>query len=247
MDLSPGKSGASLARPAPTRSPFDRYFYPGMALLLAVVVAVGFGPTLDERLFHPPSLRPRVLYVHAAVFTAWILLFNVQAGLIASGRVAWHRRLGLCGVVLGALIPLVGITTVLAITRLNIAQDSTHAEQALIVPFFDMLAFSVTFGLAVWWRRRPEYHRRLMLIASCGLTVAALARFPDWLVPRDCFYPGVDLLILIGVARDAIIDHRVHPVYRFGLPAIMLGQATTMWILVSGWPGWIAVAHAILR
>jgi hypothetical protein len=228
------------------RSPLDRFFYLGIAIVIAGIVAVGFGPTLDVKLIHPPSPRPRVLYIHAALFTTWILLFVVQAALVAVRRVAWHRRLGVFGVVLGALIPVLGIMTAVTVTRLRVEHGSA-AESALIVPFFDMVAFTVAFGLAVYWRRSPEYHRRLVLIATCGLTVAAIARLPGWLVPDNAFYVGVDVLILSAVARDWIVIRRVHPVYIYGLPALALGQATAMWILLTAAPAWVAIAHAVLR
>jgi hypothetical protein len=132
-------------------------------------------------------------------------------------------------------------------TRLHRAERNIDGEPFLVVSCFDMLAFAVTFGLAVHWRRRPEYHRRLMLIATCGLTVAAFARFPNWLMPNDAWYVGVDALILAGAARDWIVMHRVHPVYLYGLPALALGQAATMWIDLSRAPAWVAIAHALLR
>jgi hypothetical protein len=52
-------------------------------------------------------------------------------------------------------------------TRLNRLGREFGGESFLIVSFFDMLAFGVTFGLAMYWRRRPEYHRRLTLMAMC--------------------------------------------------------------------------------
>jgi len=229
------------------RSRADRNFYLAIALTIAAVVAVGFGPTANARLFHPPSPRPLILYVHAALFTAWVLLFFMQAALVRSRRVAWHRRLGVAGIVLGALVPVVGVATALTMTRLNRAEGETGGESFLIIPIFDMLAFAVTFGLAMHWRRRPEYHRRLLLIASCGLTVAAFARFPGWLMPDDAWYVGVDVLIGAGVARDWLVMRRVHPVYLYGLPLLVLGQGATMWIYHSGAPAWVATAQILLR
>lgn len=225
----------------------DRNFYLGVALAVALVVAFGFGQTVNPRLFRPPSPRPRILYLHVALFTAWVLLFITQAALVRSRQVAWHRRLGLGGIVLGGLMPFVGIATALAMTRLHRAESKTDGAPFLIVSFFDMLAFAVTFGLAAHWRRRPEYHRRLMLMASCGLTAAAFARFPNWLMPDNAWYVGVDALILAGAARDWIVIRRVHPVYLYGLPAMVLGQAATIWIYLSGAPVWVTIAHALLR
>jgi hypothetical protein len=41
-----------------------------------------------------------------------------------------------------------------------------------------LTSFTIPFVLAICWRRKPELHRRLMLIASCALTAAAFVRFP---------------------------------------------------------------------
>jgi hypothetical protein len=60
----------------------DRNFHLAMALTVAAVVAVGFGPTANARLFHAPWPRPPILYVHAVVFTAWVLLFVTQSALV---------------------------------------------------------------------------------------------------------------------------------------------------------------------
>jgi hypothetical protein len=233
--------------PAQGRPWADHNFYLCVAIAIVLVVAFGFGRTVKEGLFHPPSPRPPLLYLHAAVFTAWVLLFATQAALVRIGRVGWHRGLGIAGGLLGGLLPVVGITTALAMTRLHRAEGATGGEAFLIVSFFDMLAFAVTFGLAIYWRGRPEYHRRLMLMASCGLTVAAFARFPSWLMPENGWYGGVDGLILIGVARDWVVRRHVHTVYRYGVPALVFGQAATMCVYLSGAPAWVAISHALLR
>ncbi len=245
MALRTGPS--DVIAPAVSRSGADRNFHLAMALTIAVVVAVGFGPTANARLFHPPSPRPLILYVHAALFTAWVLFFVTQAALVRFRRVAWHRQLGIIGILLGALVPVVGVSTALTMTRFNRADGATGGESFLIIPLFEMLAFAVTFGLAIHWRRRPEYHRRLLLMASCGLTVAAFARFPDWLMPDNAWYVGVDGLIVAGVARDWLVMRRVHPVYLYGLPVLVLGQGTAMWIYRSGAPTWVAIAQTLLR
>jgi len=39
--------------------------------------------------------------------------------------------------------------------------------------------FAVPVALAIYWRKKPEFHRRLMLIASCALADAAFGRSPE--------------------------------------------------------------------
>ena len=229
------------------RARADRNFYLWVGLAVAVIVSFGFSRTVGAGLLHPSSPRPLILYMHAIMSTAWVLLFITQAALVRSRRVSWHRRIGLAGFALGCLMPIAGIETALTMTRLHIAEGNRKEESTLVVSFFDMLAFAVTFGLATYWRGRSEYHRRLMLIATCGLTVAAFARFPSWLMPHNAWYLGSDALILAGAARDWVLMRRVHPVYLYGLPALIVGQVTTMLIYVSGARTWVALAHKLLQ
>lgn len=41
----------------------------------------------------------------------------------------------------------------------------------------DMIVFGNGIALAIYFRKRPEYHRRLVFIASCQLIQAAFDRF----------------------------------------------------------------------
>ena len=100
-----------------TRSPAGSYIYLTLALVIAFVVAIGFGRTLNASLIHPASPRPSILYAHAAMFTAWVILFVSQSALVRARRVASHRRLGVVAIVLGCLMPVVGVATALTMTR----------------------------------------------------------------------------------------------------------------------------------
>jgi hypothetical protein len=215
-------------------------------LIVAAVVAAGFGPTLGARLIRPPSPRPWILYVHVALFTSWVVLFILQSTLIRLRRVQWHRRLGRLIIPVGILMPPVGIATGLAMTRLHMAEGQGDGPEFLILTCYDMIAFAIAFGLAVHWQHRPEFHRRLMLVATCGLTVAAFARFPDWLMPTYGFYPAADALILAAAVRDRMTTGRIHPVYLYALPLAMAGQAIAMAIYLSALPAWMAIARQLL-
>ena len=224
----------------------DQSFYFLMSLLVAVVVAYGFGFTVNSRFIHPPSPRPMVLYFHAIVFTGWVVFFIVQSALIKTRNVKLQRQLGWFGLAMGIAIPVVGIATSIAMGRLRMREGRSDVAQFLIIPFFDMLAFTVAFGLAFYWRKKPEFHRRLILIATCSLTAAAFGRFPSFLVPHNWFYAGVDVLILLGVVRDLVVSKRIHPVYLYGLPLLIFGQTTAVYAFASSWPVWMRIAHAML-
>jgi hypothetical protein len=247
---------ASLGRTATTNKPratsgvvevWGRSFYFWMSVLIAAVVVYGFSFTVGQRLIHPPSPRPAVLYAHAALFTGWLVFLMLQSALVRVRKVKVQRTLGWFGLALGATLPLVGVATAIVMSRLRIRSDAnSDAAQFLIIPLWDMLAFSVSFALAFYWRTKPEVHRRLILIASCALTAAAFGRFPFPAIRDVWFYAGVDSLILLGVVRDVMVTRKIHPVYLYGLPLLLLGQITIMYVSVKGLPGWMRIAHDIL-
>jgi hypothetical protein len=139
-------------------------------------------------------------------------------------------------------------STAITMARFNIVHfHSIHAASNLIIPFFDMIAFTIPFTLAIFWRKKPEFHRRLLLMASCALTDAAFGRFPRHLVPFVWDYPCVDLLILLGVVRDLIVNRRIHPVYLYGLPTFILGQIVVIYSVIHASPSWLKIAQVILR
>jgi hypothetical protein len=226
----------------------DQSFYLFMSLLIAAIVVCGFSFTVGRNLFHPAVPRPLILYVHAAVFSAWPVLFVLQSALVRTRRVQWHRLLGRFGATLGVAIPVLGTSTAITMGRFNIAKlQSTHAESDLMIPLFDMLAFTTTLALAIYWRAKPEFHRRLMLVATCALTAAAFGRFPEWLLPSELFYAGVDALILVGVIRDLIVDRRIHRVYLYVVPAFIVGQSVVTYTVFNGLEYWKRIGHALLR
>ena len=87
---------------------------------------------------------------------------------------------------------------------------------------------------------------RLMLMATCALTSAAIGRLipPSW--PDEWIYVGVDALIFLAVGRDLIVTRRLHQVYRYGIPALLFGQIIAMYLDVSGSQGWLALAHKLI-
>jgi hypothetical protein len=229
------------------RGAIGKYFYLFMSLVIVAVVVYGFSFTIDKNLIHPAVPRPWLLYVHATIFTGWLGFFVLQSILVRSRKVLWHRRLGLFGAAVGTLIPIVGVSTAILMGRFDVTTlHLADTESFLIIPLFDMVCFTSTFPLAVYWRKKPEMHRRLMLVATCALTAAGFGRFPDRILPGYLFYLGVDLLILLGVARDLIVDRRIHRVYVFALPLFVLGQTIVTYIAYHNMPFWLRIAHSLL-
>jgi hypothetical protein len=229
------------------RGELGQYFYLFMSLLAVAVILYGFSFTVGKNLIHPAIPRPWILYVHAVVISGWLVLFVLQSTLVRSRKVQWHRRLGRFGVALGTLIPVLGISTAIVMGHFNAVRlHAADAESSLVIPLFDMVCFTCTFPLAVYWRKKPELHRRLMLVATCALTAAGFGRFPAGILPGYLFYAGVDGLILLGVARDLVVDRAVHRVYLFVLFPFILGQTIVTYIAYHNVSFWLRIAHSLL-
>ena len=225
---------------------WNRSFFLAMAMLAALVVILGFRITVDENLIHPDWPRPLLLWIHALLFTAWIVLFVAQSTLVRSRQVKWHRRLGMGTIVVGTAMPVVGVATAFVMAHLRAQHGEADATAFLLVSNFDMLTFALVFGLAVTLRTKRELHRRLMFIATCTLTNAAFFRFlPPSILGMNSGYLFADVFILLGVARDLIVDRRVHPVYLVALPLYVVGQ--TVAVHLNADPGWLAMANALVR
>src|ERR1700722_11036963 len=227
----------------------DNRFYFFFGWLIAAIVIYGFAHTIPPRLLHAAIPRPRILWVHGAIFFAWIGLFILQSSLIRSRNVRWHRALGMMSLVLGAALVLFGILTSLAMARFNVVHDihdAGHASAFLSIPFNDMILFSAALATAFWWRKRPDVHRRLMLVATCALTPAAFARFP--FVAAQTFHGdvGVDALIAVGCVHDLVVHRRVHPAYTITLPVVLLGQVISTGLFLARPDWWVQVAQQLI-
>ena len=200
----------------------------------------------NHNLIHASPLPPSVLYIHAIVFPGWVVFFIVQSALIRSHNVRVHRRLGWFGVGLAVAVVVLGAWTSASMVRFSIEhKDPFNSTAFTIVQVMDLACFAVPFALAIYWRKKPELHRRLVLVASCALLDAALGRFPE--LPLVFSPAGVDALICLGAIRDLIVERRVHKVYLYALPILIVCQVAAMETFVHASPWWMNVANRILR
>ncbi len=184
-----------------------------MGLLAAAVVIAGFSQTVDASLFHPSIPRPTILWFHGAAFSAWVLFYIFQSTLVRTKNVKLHRSLGWFGAGLGSVMVPLGITTAVVMGRFDIhVLHSPGVEDFLIIPFYDMVVFGTLLSLAILWRKKPDFHRRLLFIATVGLLDAAFGRF-QYLFDSNLYAVCMDSVMLLGVARDVLVDRRIHKVY----------------------------------
>jgi len=244
-------AGSAAPSPVGQAGAHDRLFYGGMALALGLTVVAGFASTYYLRFF---TGGPRatltggpfttLVHVHGALFTAWVVLFIVQTALVASRRVAVHRRLGLLGAALAGAMVVAGTLIAVGAAARGSAPQGMDALAFLAIPLFDMVLFGGFVTAALVRRRDKESHKRLMLLAYVSIVVAAVARLPGVLSAGPPAFFGVSFLfVVVAGIYDFLSRRRVHKVYLWGGAIILLSVPVRL--AVSGTGAWRALAERL--
>jgi len=167
----------------PSRLSPTKLFYPAVSALLVVLTAIGFRHFYFQGLSHPgrpitPPIRGLII-THGIIMTAWLLLFLVQPLLIATDRRKLHMKLGVLGIALAAAVLLSGLF--LAVNSARVAPPDQliwglTPRQFMTVPFCASLLFATFVGLGLWFRRRPDIHRPMMLTGTMAAMAAPISR-----------------------------------------------------------------------
>ena len=221
-----------------------------VALFVATAV-VGFAPRSASILSGTMPVPPLAVHVHAFLMTAWIVLFAVQAGLMAGGKPQLHRSLGVASFVLAPalLAGLVGVTIV-RYHDLTEAGIGAFASNILFLQIRSIVLFPLFYVWAIAVRRTDvETHKRLLILATFVLLDAAVARH-TWLPGHDVMASydpvhGYWLLLLVpALVHDVLRLGRVHRAYVIGLALILPCVIATHFVWNSA--RWHAIAAALM-
>ena len=253
-----------LNRRVPTTKPAQlphggRSFYVATAVFAILLSVVGFGPSLLDGSMRngPPS--PLVI-VHGLVGSAWLVLFLVQTTLAATGRISMHRRLGAVAPVLAIILVWLGFQMTIEMIRRghDLSGDlfrpagppggpvPTVAEvDGGLGAFVSVLDFGILVAAGWWNRRRPEIHKRLMLVALLSLAGVpllhlvgyAVGRWPNLSGPAVMAVPfvGADLLLFAAAVHDKVTRGRVHPISVW-VPLALIATSMLLFFAVASAP-----------
>ncbi len=227
----------------------ERRLYLGVAVVASLLVFTGFARTYFlKSYFGAPVLSPLV-HLHGAIFTSWFALFIAQATLVAARRTDIHRRLGVVGGALAAVMLVVGYLTAIGAARRGITPPGGPPPMVfLAIPLGDLVVFGGFVAAALYFRRHVHSHKRLMTLATIGVLAPAIARLPfDFVLATGplAFFGLTDLLLVGCVAFDAIKNGRLHPVFLWGGLLLVLSQPLRL--LLAGTSSWLAFAEWLTR
>ncbi len=154
-----------------------------------------------------------LLRVHTAVMVLWLLMLIAQAWFIRTKRFRLHRWVGRSSYVIAPLIILLGLATlheVLNRTPGGVPIGGPVGARLGVFGFGQMLAFGITWGLGIVYRKQTALHVRFMISTAFAVSTAIVWRIFYFWVPGcdtdDAATAGnycvLSLLLLVLIAAD---------------------------------------------
>lgn len=237
-------------------------FYVTMAAICVAIAFGGFFMTYWAQVVRGTFAGPPMLHLHGLLFSLWTLFFLSQALLVANRQLKRHRAWGLAGISLATAMVFTGLAVTIQGLGARVDEYGDAARAFAIVPTTSILLFAVFVAAALFNLRRPEWHKRLMLVATVSLLQAALARFFILAIVGSGpgFRPGLgpplaiersmpagfigDLLIVAAIVHDRRSHGRVHPAYWWGLGILLAVQLSRP--LVGYTDGWYRLTDFLI-
>jgi hypothetical protein len=228
-----------------------RYRFHVLAIaVLGAAVLAGFAKTYYFRVFFDGPPLARAAHLHGILATAWIALHYTQARLVAAHRVDVHRRLGIFAAVVAGLLAVQVVSMAIANAAAGHALPGRDPLQFLSVPLGTTTMFTLFVGSALALRRKREWHKRLMLLATMTLLAPAMGRL-DAQVMAPLGLPHLVLApaVTFGFIAWAWVDDwrrlgRVHPAYVVGGIALLVSLPLRRWIGFT--EAWLPIARWIV-
>lgn len=259
-DASDGLSSMTRLAVRPEKS----RFYLRMAILFAIVAFVGFAPSYWMRIANGSITIPPILHLHGLLCFSWILFYLAQTALVTYGRTPDHRSWGMAGIALFTTMILTAAAARIVLMNSEEAQGFGDAGRRFaIFTFFDVLTLSVLFAIAIANVRRPEIHKRVMIVLGIALLPSAVARI-FLATARVASGTGIAahgpagpppvvfglapnlvtfLLLMIPMLYDRRVLGRVHPVYIYA--GLWLVIAKSMMVPLAGTTAWMTTARPL--
>jgi hypothetical protein len=251
-----------------------RKFYMMIAWTCLAVAVLGFMPTYFLPLAHAKFAAPPIIHIHGLVMFSWVAFFVMQASLVAGGNVLAHRAWGVVGVAIitamAFIVTAVEIMRIHQVSQAGVPPDITEGTKAFSWVTMGTLVLVIPmFIIAIANIKKPEIHKRLILLMTVSMLAAPIARWfltflapppdpnapplPAGVVPAPPVQVAIapamvgDIILLIAMTYDWRTRGRPHPVYLIGGAILLLQQLTVVqvghsaiWQAVATWIGKMA-------
>lgn len=225
-------------------------FHQAFAAYALLVALTGFASTYFLPLARSHFDAPWFVHAHGGLLFGWLLLLLAQATLVQQRRVPTHRQLGRLALPLAAGIVASTLAVAYHAMRIGVANGDPTAVSGLVGSWTTMAIFIGLLGAAIHFRKRPETHKRLIVLATVAILWPAWFRFRHLFpqVPRPEIVFAVafsDAPIVIAALVDRVRTGRAHPVYLWVGGALIAEHAAE--VLLFDTSPWRTIADALAR
>jgi len=229
---------------------FERRLFAVSAILFPLLILAGFARTYYLKgFFGSPPLSTNVVHLHAIIMTCWVTLFIAQVWLVSARRIKTHQRLGYAAIALAALVVVLGFFTAAHAAKFGFAASPPQIPRLafMLVPLTDLVMFVILFGAAIYFRKRPAQHKRLMLLSAVNFLPPAIARIkisalvalgPLW------FFGFPALLGLIAFGLDSWKNKKANRAFLAGL--LLLISSFVIRLVIMRTDTWMGIARWII-
>lgn len=217
------------------REPFFYYF----SGILLITVVFAFGMNILLKNYHLNS-NMTLIVIHGISMLLWYFILFWQTRQIRINNIKAHKQLGLITIVLAIAIVISGI--MIAISNFKGEGEAL----TLFGNFSGMFVFGVLYVLALINRKKPDIHKRFMIVASVAMLSPALVRILRIFEINDFVTLPFWLLFIAALPiYDYRKSKRVHK-------ATVLATGLLVIILFGGAPigmseGWANLMDSIFR
>ena len=200
-------------------------FFTFLGVIMLALAIAGFWPQYFSAITgRTPAATAQfwLIHLHAAIFTCWLLLYISQAALVLSGRTRIHLKVGPWLAGYGFVLTAFGLyaSGKLAARFGERMGDPDEGAAFVFFPLIDMIFFGAFLAAAVAYRKRPDLHKRAMLIATYSIATVGGGRFVERMVGLDNVWLWQPLMLaplLIAAAYDVLVCRKVYPLVAVGL------------------------------
>ena len=191
-------------------------FFTAIAFVGIAAVLIGFLKTFIVPILSGTKTWPFSIYLHASFVFGWLLIFLSQSILIQNRKYKIHIAIGRWAtiVAIGASISI--IPAALYQCKRELGEGAGQvAISSILGSFTSACIFLLLVAFAVGYRKKPQTHKRLMLLATIILIWPAWFRwrhyFPTVKRP-DIWFAVVlsDSLIIVAFIWDWLKNKSIH-------------------------------------
>lgn len=170
-----------------------------------------------------------------------------QNGLVASGNLAVHRRLGVVATAWSVWVVAAGALVLAMNTMTHRTLPAFTPTYVMAIDGLATVAFVSLTWAGIALRRRSDWHKRLMLSGTICIIAPGLGRLvPDSMVGLHITYALFPLHLIffaIAIAYDLRTRGRPHPAYFCGLAALV--AMTVLPNIIVDAPPLVSLAHSL--